>query len=475
MVPSAFVLLDALPLTSSGKIDRKRLPEPDVWQSPGEKTYVGPRTVVEEVLAGIWAHALNTERVSVHDDFFELGGHSLLAIRILSQARQALQIELPLSSIFEAPTVAGLAGRIEAEIKAGKLSQALPIQITQRDSELPLSFAQQRMWFLNQLEPDSPAYNMPAAIRLEGDLDIFALENVLNEITRRHEVLRTTFATTDGRPVQVIAETKSIDLPVINLSELCEEEKESEAKRLVGSEAKRPFNLEHGPLLRTSVLVLGERETIVLFTMHHIISDAWSTDILVREVSALYEAYLDNRPSPLPELAIQYADYAQWQRDWLQGEVLEGQLLYWRQQLGGTLPVLELPADRPRPAVPSLRGGRQEISISREAVERIRAISHSQGGTLFMGLLAAFKAVMYRYSGQQDIIVGTPVAGRSRQELEPLIGFFVNTVAVRTQSGRRYQLQGTGRQGEGVGHRRVYEPGPAVRKADRRVTAGARP
>ena len=475
MVPSAFVLLDALPLTSSGKIDRKRLPEPDVWQSPVEKTYVEPRTVVEEVLAGIWAHALNTERVSVHDDFFVLGGHSLLAIRILSQARQALQIELPLSSIFEVPTVAGLAGRIEAEIKAGKLSEALPIEITQRDSELPLSFAQQRMWFLNQLEPDSPAYNMPAAIRLEGDLDIFALENVLNEVTRRHEILRTTFATTDGRPVQVIAETQSIDLPVINLSELCEEEKEAEAKRLVGSEAKRPFNLEHGPLLRTSVLVLGERETIVLFTMHHIISDAWSTDILVREVSALYEAYLDNRPSPLPELAIQYADYSQWQRDWLQGEVLEEQLSYWRQQLGGTLPVLELPADRPRPAVPTLRGGRQEISISREAVERIRAISHAEGATLFMGLLAAFKAVMYRYSGQQDIVVGTPVAGRSRQELEPLIGFFVNTVAVRTR------VEGEMSYGELVERVRESAIGaymnqePAVREADRRATTRARP
>ena len=296
----------------------------------------------------------------------------------------------------------------------------------------PMSFAQQRLWFLDQLEPGNSVYNIPAAMCLRGALNGAALEQSLNEIVRRHEALRTTFSVMEGQPVQVIAPGLALTLPVVDLGNLLETEREAEAQRLTIEEAQRPFDLAQGPLLRTTLLRLDKEEHILLLTMHHIVSDGWSMGVLFRELSALYEAFSAGKPSPLPELPIQYADFAVWQRQWLQGETLEAQLAYWKKQLDGVCPVLELPTDRPRPAVQTFRGARQSMVLSKSLTEAVKALSHQEGTTLFMTLLAAFQTLLYRYTGQDDIIVGSPIANRNRSEIEGLIGFFVNTLVLRT-------------------------------------------
>ena len=311
-------------------------------------------------------------------------------------------------------------------------SQVPSLRPVSREEGLPLSFAQERLWFLEQLEPGNTAYNIAAAYRLRGPLDVAALERSLNEIVRCHEVLRTTFATMDGRPVQVIAPEMSLTLPVEDLQELPEAEREAEAQRLLTEEAQRPFDLEKGPLLRAALLRLDEEEHVLLLTMHHIVSDGWSMGVFNRELAVLYEAFSVGKPSPLPELPIQYADFAVWQREWLQGEVLEEQLAYWREHLGGDLSVLELPTDRPRPAAQSFRGATQSFVLSGDLTESLKALSRREGVTLFMTLLAAFKTLLYRYTGQEDVVVGSPIAGRNRSEIEGLIGFFVNTLVLRT-------------------------------------------
>jgi amino acid adenylation domain-containing protein len=298
--------------------------------------------------------------------------------------------------------------------------------------EFPASFAQQRLWFLDQLESGSHFYNMSFAVRFHGRLNVGALKQTLGEVVRRHEVLRTTFASEDGQPVQVVHPPAPVELPTVDLTHLPEAEREEEARRLAGEEARRPFDLSTGPLLRVTLLRLGEEDHVVLFMMHHIVCDGWSMSVLMREVTALYGAYSEGRESPLEELQVQYADFAVWQREWLQGEVLEKQLGYWRGQLGGELPVLELPTDRPRPPVQSYRGATQSIMLSGEVSERLRALSRQEGVTLFMVLLAAYKALLARYSGQDDIITGTDIANRNRAETEDLIGFFVNQLVLRT-------------------------------------------
>ncbi|NLG50391.1 MAG: non-ribosomal peptide synthetase, partial [Chloroflexi bacterium] len=295
----------------------------------------------------------------------------------------------------------------------------------------PASYAQQRLWFLDQFEPGSPFYNIPAAVRLSGRLDVAALERTFAEIVRRHETLRTTFDTVEGQPVQVIALEAPFSMPLTDLSHLPAEEREAEALRLAAEEARRPFDLTRGPLLRVQLLRLAEQEHIVLLTMHHIISDGWSIGVLVRELGAIYPMFAVGRPSPLPELPIQYADYAAWQQEWLTGDILKEQLDYWRQQLGGALPVLELPTDRPRPPVSSSRGDTLSVMFPRELAEGLKTLSQRAGVTLFMTLLAGFQTLLYRYSGQSDICVGTPIANRNRAEIEGLIGFFVNTLVLR--------------------------------------------
>jgi NRPS condensation-like uncharacterized protein/acyl carrier protein len=387
---------------------------------------------VEEIVAGIWAEVLGAERVGIHDDFFELGGHSLLITRVAARVSSAFQVELPFQIFFEKRTIAELAESIEAAHRGEQGLQIPPMLPIPRDGELPLSFAQQRLWFFDQLEPNSPAYNIPGAVRLTGQLDVRAMEQTLSEIVRRHEILRTIFPTVNGRPVQVVTEAQPLSLPVVVLSELSPEEREIEAQRLVMEEIRRPFKLAQGPLLRVGLLRLSEADHILFFTLHHIISDAWSMVVLVREVATLYEAFSTGEASPLAELKLQYADFAYWQRQWLQGEVLERQLSYWRQQLAAIPPALQLPTDRPRPAVQTTCGEGQELELSKEVSEALRALSRREGATLFMTLLAAFKALLHYYTAQDDMVVGTNVANRTHIGTEGLIGFFVNQLVLRT-------------------------------------------
>ncbi len=430
MVPAVFVELAALPLTRNGKIDRTALPapEPAVPRPAGAAL----RTPVEELLAGIWEEVLRVERVRAEDDFFALGGHSLLATRVTSRVRDSFGVELPLQALFEQPTLAGLAARIAAALQAGERLELPPILPIPRDRELPLSFAQQRLWFLHQWEPHNPAYNVPTALRLQGDLEAPVLARVLTEVVRRHEVLRTSFAAGDGAPVQRIHPAAGIPLPLVDLAGLPEPVREPEAYRLARDEARLPFDLERAPFLRATLLRLGARDHLALSTMHHIASDGWSSGVLAREVGLLYQAFSAGRPSPLPELPIQYADHAAWQRRWLSGQVLDAQMDHWRQRLAGAPPVLDLPTDRSRPPVRSPRGAVRSAALGAGPSRALLALGRREGATLFMTVLAGFAALLGRVTGSEDLSLGTPVAGRTRVETEGLIGLFINTLVLRT-------------------------------------------
>ncbi|MEW5929719.1 MAG: amino acid adenylation domain-containing protein, partial [Gemmatimonadota bacterium] len=424
MVPAAFVAMERLPLTPSGKLDRRALPAPEQESA----AYAAPRTPVEEVLAGIWAEVLGVERVGVEDGFFDLGGHSLLATQVVSRARRAFGVEVPLRALFDAPTVAGLAGRVEALRSAGS-STAPPVRRAPREGPLPLSFAQQRLWLVDRMEPGSAAYNMPYALRLRGALDVAALRAALDGVARRHEALRTTFAESGGGPVQVVHDPAPVPLPVVDLWGVRGAGREAE--RLAREEALRPFDLARGPLLRSALLRLGGEEHVLCFTLHHVVSDGWSRGVLVREVSALYAAFSRGEEPRLPELPVQYADFAAWQRARLRGEVLEAQIGYWKERLSGAPPLLEVPTDHPRAPGRSPLAASRDFRLSPEVSGRLRGVSRREGATLFMTLLAAWQALLSRYSGQDDVVVGTPIAGRAHRETEGLIGFFVNMLALR--------------------------------------------
>jgi amino acid adenylation domain-containing protein/non-ribosomal peptide synthase protein (TIGR01720 family) len=440
MVPSAFVMLSALPLTPNGKIDRRALPAPDTSSSEEEGACVPPQTPVEEMVAGIWADVLAVKQVSIHDNFFDLGGHSLLATQLISRLRDTFCVEFPLRGLFDSPTVAGLSERLEQFLRT-ELLAVPPLLPVSREGEMLLSFAQARLWFLEQLEPGSSAYNIPAAVRLTGSLHVAVLEQSLNEIVQRHEVLRTTFATVSGEPTQVIAPVLALTVPRVDLRNLPEAQQEAQVERLATEEAQQPFDLAKGPLLRATLLHLGEAEHVLLLTMHHIVSDGWSMGVLIRELAALYEAFSTGKPSPLPELPIQYADFAHWQRQWLQGEVLAAQLSYWEQQLTGAPALLELPTDRPRPAVQTFRGATQFLALPEPLSQKLKTLSQRSGVTLFMTLLAAFQTLLYRYTGQEDICIGSPIANRNRSETEELIGFFVNTLVLRADMSENPTFQ----------------------------------
>ncbi|HEX2203309.1 MAG TPA: amino acid adenylation domain-containing protein, partial [Longimicrobium sp.] len=431
MVPSAFVFLDALPLSPNGKLDRKALPAPEFVSAAA---YVAPRTEVEEALAGIWAEVLRLDRVGVEENFFDLGGHSLLATRVVSRVRADLGVDLPLRAMFEGPTVAALAGVVEAARLAGAARHPSVVPVG-RDRPLPLSFAQERLWFLDRLEPGSAFYVLPAALRLSGAMDVRALERALGEIVRRHEALRTVFREAAGGPVQVIVPFGGFALPVHDLSALDEAEREAEVRRRGAEDAARPFDLAAGPLFRAALLRLGAEEHVLLLAMHHVASDGWSLGVLVRELSALYAAYAAGDESPLPELPVQYADYAVWQRERLREEALERPLAYWKARLAGAPALLELPTDHPRPAAQTYRGAREPVSLSLELLDRLHALARREGATLYMVLLGAFQALLARYAGTGDVVVGSPVAGRTRAEVEGLIGFFVNTLVLRADLG----------------------------------------
>ncbi|MFN6568745.1 amino acid adenylation domain-containing protein, partial [Dendronalium sp. ChiSLP03b] len=465
MVPNAIVFLEALPLTPNGKIDRRALPKPELDGTLLEK-YVAPRTPTEELLAQIWAQVLKVEQVGIHDNFFELGGHSLLATQLASRIRNIFKVELPLRKLFAAATVAELAQLIGQLQQQTRELSAPPILTRAENAELVLSYAQQRLWFLDQFEPDSPFYNMPEALRLEGTLQVAALEQSLQEIIARHEALRTNFITIDGTPTQVIREQgigettcrlggfRHVDakrLPVrvgkvanlkgdreqgivsvVDFKHLSTSEREIAAQQLLQQQATQPFNLATESLIRATLIVLSETEHILLLCMHHIVSDGWSMGVFISELAALYNAYAQGQESPLAPLPIQYADFALWQREWLQGDVLQTQLNYWQQKLTDAPALLSLPIDRPRPAVQTYNGTHQEFALSAELTNKLTKLGQEQGVTLFMMLLAAFDTLLYRYTGQEDILVGSPIANRDRQEIEGLIGFFVNTLVMRS-------------------------------------------
>ncbi|HEX5886219.1 MAG TPA: condensation domain-containing protein, partial [Pyrinomonadaceae bacterium] len=408
--------------------NRKRRARPEL-----EANFVEPSDPIHQQLAEIWIEVLGIEQIGIHDNFFKLGGHSLLVTQVISRLRDLFRVELPLRSFFESPTVAGLAARIET-MMAGEQGLVLPpIERVERVGHLPLSFAQERLWFLDQFEPTRAVYNIPHSFQLSGTLEVPLLERAFNAVLSRHESLRTFFANSQDGPVQVISPATELSIPVEDLQSLSEAERETAVSRIASEEAQTSFDLSRGPLIRVRLVRFSSEEHLLLLTLHHIVCDGWSIAVLMRELVTLYQSYSNGAAAALPELPIQYADYAAWQRQWLQGAVLEQQLDYWKQQLAGAPAVLSLPVDRPRPARQTFKGGRVRQSMSQELSEQLQQLSRRHGVTLFMTLLAAFQLLLARYSGQEDVVVGTPVANRTRSELEGLIGFFANTLVMRTE------------------------------------------
>ncbi len=430
MIPSAFVTLEKFPLTPNGKVDRKALPVPEGSELDSQG-YVAPSNQTEELVAGIWENILKTNRVGIHSNFFELGGHSLLATQLVSRLRDAFRVDVPIADVFATPTVADLARVIESLTSAKGTSNIPPLSKSASNAEPPLSFSQQRLWFLDQLQPGGWFYNIATAVRLTGKLNSSALQKSLEELVRRHESLRTTFDSKSGKPVQVIAANADAPLFTQDLSNLAPDARERELKRLAAAEAQKPFDLAVGPLFRATLVKLTADDHALLFTLHHIISDGWSMGVLVREFAELYAAFSQGKTAQLPELPIQYADFARWQREWLQGEELERQLSFWKEQLAGFAPVLDLPTDRPRPPMQTFNGAVQSFVLSKQLTAALQQLCRQEGVTLFMTLLAAFQSLLHRYSGQNDILVGSPIANRTRSEVEGLIGFFVNTLVLR--------------------------------------------
>ncbi|MEK8015446.1 MAG: amino acid adenylation domain-containing protein [Candidatus Parabeggiatoa sp.] len=433
MVPSDFVLLMSLPLTPNGKIDRRALSQLSVSYQLSDKKFVAPRTSDEELLADIWASVLGIQRVGVHDNFFELGGHSLLITPVISRVRESFPVELSISSLFDCPTIAELARYLETSRGNEPHKPHRPaIQPSSRQQNLPLSFFQEQLWFLAQLNPNVPFYNESVTIHINNTLLVAALSQSLNEIIKRHEALRTIFTMVDGQPVQKIMPPPTLKLPVVDLRTLPLEQREVKARQVATEEAKRIFDLQTELLLRASLVRLEEAQYRLFLTIHHLIIDGFSLSILLKEIAILYKAFSTGKPSPLPELPIQYADFAFFQRQPLSAEIADSQVSYWKTILGDNLPVLQLPTDHQRPVTPTFRGAKQYLVLSKNLTEALKTLSQQAGVTLFMTLLAAFKTLLYRYSGQDDIVVGTVAAVRNRPELEHLMGYLLNTLVLRT-------------------------------------------
>ena len=417
MVPAHLMLLERMPLTVNGKLDRQALPQPDA--SLSQQAYRAPGSELEQRIAAIWAEILGVERVGLDDNFFELGGHSLLATRVISRVRQEQQLDASLKALFERPVLEAFAQGLERTTDA-----VSTIPLADRQQPLALSFAQERQWFLWQLEPESAAYHIPSALRLRGRLDVDALQRSFDSLVARHETLRTRFRLEGGRSYQQVQ-------PAVSVSIEREQFGEEGLIERIQAIVVQPFDLERGPLLRVNLLQLAEDDHVLVLVQHHIVSDGWSMQVMVEELVQLYAAYSQGLDVVLPALPIQYADYALWQRSWMEAGEKERQLAYWTGLLGGEQPVLELPFDRPRPARQSHRGAQLGFELSRELVEAVRALAQREGASSFMLLLASFQALLYRYSGQADIRVGVPIANRNRVETERLIGFFVNTQVLK--------------------------------------------
>lgn len=432
MVPSLYVSLEAMPLTENGKVDRRALPDPILQSSLGQDE-TAPKNLTEELLAGVWEQVLKLGPVGMHTSFFDLGGHSLLATQVVSRIREVFEIEMPLRSLFESPTVAELARIIEElRLQQGAAVRSGPIQAGARAEPIPLSFAQQRLWFMDHIVRDSGVHLVAEAVRLVGGLNLSTLEQSVNEVARRHESLRTRIGVSRGEATQIIDPQLLLSIPLVDLSELRTTEQRSGCRRLCADEARRRMDLQQGPLVRLHLLKLGPGEHVLLLVVHHIITDGWSRSLFLSEMGRLYEAYIQGQPSPLSELSVQYADYAIWQRQQLQGERLDQHTGYWRNKLAGVPRTLELPLRQARPARQTFRSGSESLTIPKNQVELIKSLGRKEGSTLFMTLLAAFQTVLHCYSGQDNICVVTPVANRQRPEVEGLIGFFVNMLALHT-------------------------------------------
>ncbi|MGD9488073.1 MAG: amino acid adenylation domain-containing protein [Calditrichaceae bacterium] len=431
MIPSVFVRLDKFPLNSSGKIDRKALPAPEKSDFIESGSFVAPANQNEEILAGIFADILGLEKVGRTNSFFELGGHSLMATQAVSRIRDAFKTDIPLRILFEHPVISDLAEALSEISVKNSSSAAPPLAPTERKAGIPLSFAQQRLWFLDQLEPGNIFYNIPSALVLKGRLDLNALEKSVQTIISRHESLRTVFKTIDGKPEQIILQDSKFRLKAVDLSSIDEPVKSQQAKDLATKEAKKSFDLTSGPLFRVLIIKLSEQSHLSVFALHHIIADGWSVKLLIDEIAVCYDAYTSGHEPLLSDLPVQYADFAQWQQGWLKDDVLEQQIAYWKEKLGGSPPLLELPTDRPRPAVQTFNGATETIEISEDLTGKLIKLSRRENCTLFMTLLAAFQTLLHRYSRQKTILVGSPIANRTHPEIERLIGFFVNTLVFR--------------------------------------------
>ncbi|HEU4597299.1 MAG TPA: amino acid adenylation domain-containing protein, partial [Pyrinomonadaceae bacterium] len=435
MVPAATMVLSALPLTVNGKLDRRSLPPPSFEPDADEKIQTSaeasnrPTTQTEILLANLWGDLLGVDVDETGADFFSLGGHSLLAMQALSRIRDAFGVELPLSILFEQPVLRDLAAEIDASTQAITLPPLKPLA---EGEELSLSFAQQRLWFLSQLQPEAAdTYTINAALLLEGELDQDALRAALLRLTRRQSSLRLNFRSVEGRPAVSMREPYD-PLTIEDLRALPTDEREAAVKERAAAHAREPFDLERDELLRLRLLRTEDERHVLLFSVHHIVADGWSLEVLVRDLSALYTSALEGRAASLPPLAVQYTDYAAWQKEWLRGDVLERQLAYWHEQLRDAPTLLNLPTDYPRPATMSYRGGQSSRTLAGELASRLRSLCRGQDATLYMALMAAFQTLLRRYTGQDEIVVGTPIANRQQSQTEQLVGLFANTLALRT-------------------------------------------
>ena len=449
MIPSSLMVLNAFPRTANGKLDRNGLPAPEGsvrtaidGRSLASFHSAAPRTSIEEKLAGIWCEILALRQVGANENFFELGGHSLSAMRVVARVSTSFKVDLSLRTFFENPTISSLANQIEylrltmnrhkAELIHQDRTAAGQQLSLQNQSVTPsLSFGQEQLWFLHQLEAKDASYNIPMALRLEGELDAKALRDSLDEVVRRHETLRTRFESVGGQPRQVIASASSVEVPFVDLSAQPERDREAEVSRLCREHAERPFDLDRDVLLRARLFRLEAKQHVLFLNLHHIAADGWSISVLLRELGELYAAFCNERPSPLPALAVQYSDFAVWQRDWMQSPELQKQLDYWKERLAAAPALLKLPTDRPRPPVQNRQGDAETAVVPELLLKELRALSNKAGASLFMTLMAAFQVLLSRYSGEEDITIGFPVAGRDQIKFEGSIGLFVNTLVLR--------------------------------------------
>jgi amino acid adenylation domain-containing protein len=432
MIPSSFVFLDALPLTPNGKIDRGALRPPSKERPRVDHKFTEPRAEIEELVAQVWREVLRLDKIGVYDNFFDLGGHSLLAMRIVARLRNHFQVDLALRKLFELPTVAGLAQHIELLRRSRGGAIVAPIVPVPRDQPLPLSFSQRRLWYLQKVDANLSAYNIPASFRIKGDLDVDALEQALNQLIARHEVLRSAITEHGGQPQQEIMPTLQTALPVADLSNLPYPQAEADAKRLSNEDARLLHVLENPPLLRVMLAKLADGDHVFILNFHHIIADGSSMAIFYRELAALYAAARDAKPALLTELPIQYADYAAWQHEWLKSGAFDAQLGYWKRQLADLPAPVELPTDFERPTISAYRGARLAKQLSPELTASLKTLSRQHGATLFMTLFATFNILLSRISGQDDIVIGSTIAGRNQHETDGLIGFFINALPLRT-------------------------------------------